>query len=141
MAQKLPGRTTIEMSEVTLSLVASATLAEVNAGKVIYQPRLGSKLTPVGIDLRVTGLFEALTDIRISSYDPAGGSPVDVATVAQAALTDGAKLNQASATMVLGAGFAAALTAGHGLQIRKTGSTATTATKVDVVILFTKTEV
>lgn len=110
----------------------TATLAEINAGKTIVPAVVGRTYQVHGVKFICTGSFAAGTDIRISDT---AGTPVDVVTVPVASLTDGALITESTANNVVGTMFAD-LTASKGVQIRKTGSSMTTATKVTGVIFF-----
>lgn len=109
------------------------TLAEVNAGKTIIAAVAGKTIIVWYFRALSTGAFAALTDIRLSDT---AGTPVDVATLAQAQLTNGAILTSHGGTGVTIGTLGAALTAAAGLQVRKTGSTATTATSITFDVLY-----
>lgn len=111
----------------------SATLAEINAGKTIKPIRPG-QLVVLDFMLRVTGGFATAVDVRLSDLS---SGPVDIATIAIAQMTNGAKHTPESANVTLGAGFDAPLTPPVGLQIRKTGSAATGGTSVSGWIMYT----
>lgn len=109
--------------------VGTVLLADINAGYTIVPAVPGRTLRPIGVWVRSNGAFAACTDVRIGDT---AGTPVVVAQFAVANLTDGAILTDHKETGVtLGAGFFAQCTADKGLQIYKTGSTATTATSLD----------
>jgi len=110
------------------------TLAEINAGHIILVDAAGVTLKPVGLLAKVNGLFEACSSVDITDN---AGSPVNIASLAVAQLTNGAALNECSAGVTLGAGFLAALTAGKGLKVSKTGSAATTGTSITFRVLYT----
>ena len=119
--------------DMTYTLVATATLAQINTGTTILAGVSGRSITVVGVTAFSTGAFAAATDVRLSDTT---GTPVDIATYPVAVLTDGAVVGEAVSTVVLGAGFATALAAGKGLQVRKTGSTATTATSLRLIVRY-----
>lgn len=104
----------------------SATLAEINAGKTILKTR-PDQMVITNFLLLVTGAFATATDIRLSDL---GSGPVDIATIPIAQATNGAKLVPENTNITLGAGFNAPLATPNGLQIRKTGPTATGGTSV-----------
>jgi hypothetical protein len=116
------------------TVVGSATLAEVNAGKTVIEGVSGKQIKVVGGWLKSTGAFAALTAIEFQESD---GSPV-IASYAQANLTNGAVFNMRNTItgQTMGAGFMAALTAGNGVKVTKTGSDGTTATQIDYAIDF-----
>lgn len=115
----------------------SATLAEINAGKVLIAGVTGKQITILDFVERVTGNFATGTAMVLESTN---GTPVLVQTELVAALTNGAiVLPQASDTNeTLGAGFAVALGVNDGLQVVKTGSAMTGGTKVDFQITYTQ---
>lgn len=96
------------------------TLAQINAGGVanaIVPGFSGKQLSVTSFILRVTGAFT--TGTSISLVDSAG---INVATIAEAALTNGAVLTPNSSNVTLGAGFGSLLTSGSGLWILNNGS-------------------
>lgn len=117
---------------VQFTVTGTATLAEVNAGKTILPGIPGMQIKVVGGRVKANGAFETLTAIELQESD---GSPV-IVSWAQAQLTDGAVFNLRSTTsgQTIGAGFAAALTAGNGVKLVKTGTAGATATSLDYVI-------
>jgi hypothetical protein len=78
------------------------------------------------------GAWAVCTDIRVGDT---AGTPVDVLTVAVAQATDGAVHSEDAGTNTLGA-FGIDLTVGKGIQVYKTGSTATTGTTVKIRLLY-----
>lgn len=133
MAHPFPGRQYIDLDLIAFAKTVTATRAQINAGLAIVAAIPGATITPIAYTMTCIGAFGALTDIRISTSD---ASPVDIFTVAQADLTDGSKHGTVSSTTTLGAGFAVAGTKGKGINIRKTGSTATTATSATVTLHY-----
>lgn len=111
----------------------SATLAEINAGKVLIAGVAGQKITVVDYAARVTGNFAAGTAIILESNN---GTPVLVTTLAEAGLTDGALLRPSSANTTLGAGYSAPLGTGDGLQVVNSGSAQTTGTSVSFTLTY-----
>ncbi len=94
----------------------------------------GVEIRPVGFLIIVnSAAVGAVTDIRLSSLE---STPTDIVTIAVANLTLGAKLDQANANAVLGAGFGAVLPIGYGVQLRKTGASATGAFTIDVYFFY-----
>ena len=108
---------------VVFTRTVSATLAQINAGHAILPATAGVQYILLGYTLRISGSFDTGTGIALQDSN---GTPVVVATVLTASLSDGALLTPASANTTLGAGFAAPLTAGKGLSIIKAGATALT---------------
>ena len=119
----------------TQTAIIVATLAQINAGKVLIAGASGQKITVVDYIARVAGNFAAGTSIELESTN---GTPVAVSTIAEAALTDGAILTRSSASTTLGAGFGAQLGSGDGLQIVNNGSAQTTGTSVTLTITYTQ---
>lgn len=120
--------------QVEQTVIATVTLAQLNAGLVIVPADASRTIIPTALRLAVTGAFTGLTDLRVS--DTSAG-PVDIFTVAQAQLTDGAVLTSTGgAGITLGAGFLASLTAGAGVQVRKTGPAAVGGTSVQVMLRY-----
>lgn len=113
--------------------VVSATLAEINAGKVLIAAAVGQKITVTNYTARVTGAFATGTSVELESTN---GTPVAVSTIAEAGLTNGAVLTPASANTTLGAGYAAPLGTGDGLQVVNNGSAQTGGTKIDFTISY-----
>jgi hypothetical protein len=74
------------------------------------------------------------TDIRISTTD---ATPVDLVTVVVAGLTNGSRISGTTSTNVTyGAKFANKLNQGAGINLRKTGATATGAFTIDILLEF-----
>jgi hypothetical protein len=115
--------------EVVSCITGTATLDEINAGKVILSAVPNRQIRVVGCYLAVDDSFATLTDVRISDT---ADTPVDAVTVVQSVLIDGATLCDAS----MGLTFTA-LTKEKGLQIRKTGDAGTGGTSITYRILYT----
>lgn len=114
------------------SVQGTATLAEVNASKVLVAATPGQTIRPIGGRLKFNGAFGAMTALVLQ--DTAGS--VTIISIAQAQAADGAVFDFRNTItgQTIGAGFAAALTAGLGIQIAKTGSSATGGTSVEYII-------
>lgn len=115
------------------SVRGTATLAEINAGKTLITGIPGQQIRVIGGYMRVNGgALGALTALVIEESD---GSP-DIVSWAQANLTDASRwdLRTVITGQTIGAGFNAALTAGQGVSLSKTGSDATTATDIEYVL-------
>jgi hypothetical protein len=132
---KSTGRTLATFNSAVAPIHAAyftATLAQINATYVIAADDPNKQYVPVGFYLQSVGAFTGLTDLRLSD-----SSNVDIVTVLQAQLTNGALFGPNGGTGVtIGAGFAAPLTAGKGLVLRKTGGTAAGGTSVTGVLLL-----
>lgn len=112
--------------------VMGITPAQLNAGYYIVLPSHMLKLTVLDIFFRVNSAqIGAVTDVRLSTDE---ATPVDIFTVLQANATSGVKLSPESANMSLGAGFAVALQQGAGILLKKTGSDATGAFTLDLIL-------
>ncbi len=105
----------------------SATLAEINAGKVLIPGVTGKAITVTNFDWRVTGTFTTATAVVLASDN---GTPVVVGTEAIAGVTTGAIILPSDTNMVLGAGYGVALGTGDGLKVTKTGSSAAGGTSI-----------
>lgn len=113
--------------------VVSATLAEINAGKVLIPGVSGKAITVISFVERVTGTFTTATAIVLASDN---GTPVVVGTEAIAGVTNGAVILPSDTNMVLGAGFGVPLGSGDGLKVTKTGSTAAGGTSISFTINY-----
>lgn len=113
-------------------LNVSATLAEINAGKILIPASVGQSITVTNYTARVTGAFAGGTNIILQSSN---GTPVVVSTIAEAGLTNGAILTPGSANTTLGAGYSQPLGSGDSLRVVSTG-TQTTATKIDFTFTY-----
>lgn len=112
------------------------TLAQLNAGYDVAPDVAGKQYKVVGYYFRaIGGNAGAATDARLSDK---AASPVDVVTMAVAALTANAEIHSGAtiSDVTKGAGWMTALTAGKGLQLRKTGSTMTTMTHLDFIVEY-----
>lgn len=113
----------------------TATLAQINAGKILIPAAAGQSITVLNYIGRVVGAFAAGTSVELESTN---GTPVAVATIAEAGLTNGAILTPAESHTTLGAGFGVPLGVGDGLQIVNNGSAQTTGTSIQFTITFTQ---
>lgn len=134
---KIPS-TFLVQNRVPQFISVSATLAEINAGKVLIPPSQRT-IQLISIHLLVAGTFAALTDIRLSDITAAGATANDILTMVAAQLGDGLVHSHLTGTNVLGAAFWASLVAGSGLQVRKTGATGTGGTTIKFNIVFVYT--
>ena len=130
-------RNITDTNQTLQTVAANVTLAQLNAGLTLVAPDAGRQLRAVGFYIRsVGGATTGLTDLRLSSVDPAGGTPTDIVTAAQANLTSGTALSEKAGTVTLGTGWNANLPMSHGLQVRKTGGTAAGPTSYDIIVNF-----
>jgi hypothetical protein len=115
--------------------MVTATMAEVNAGKVVVPAVPGHQILVSEYQINTTGTFNTLTDVRLQSSN---GTPVVVVTALLAAIGGGTKINSDSVitNVTDGAGFMVALGAGDSLKIVKTGSDATTGTSIMVRVRY-----
>lgn len=120
----------------TNKLTGAALLADINAGLTIWKPDSDQPITIRVTDFvfRPNGAFAGLTDIRLSTTE---GTPTDIVTMAQVNLTDGNYLREGDTGVTTNvAAFLLDLAANTGLQLRKTGATATGATSLIFVVEF-----
>lgn len=112
-----------------------ATLAQINAGLVLIPGVAGQAITVNDFVLRVTGNWATATSVEIESTNV---TPVGVVTETIAGLTTGAIIMPAVSDthQTLGAGFAAALGSGDGLQIVNVGTAGTGGTSIAYNITF-----
>lgn len=111
----------------------TVTLAQINAGKELIPARAGNAIQIINFTVKSTGAWAALTSILIQDT---ADTPVVVATLAQAQLTDGAILIPGATGVTLGAGFYGTLTRGKALKAIKSGSDGTTATNVIIQVTY-----
>ncbi len=112
----------------------NATAAQVNAGKLIVQPRKGKKLVVTGGHMVALG-GNAATATSVDIADTAG-TPVVAVACGVAGLTQNTRLDFRAASNVTLTTFQVALTAEKGLQIIKAGSDLATATSVDYYVEY-----
>jgi hypothetical protein len=115
------------------SVTKTVTLAQINAGYTLVKAFGACKYRVVGFTLLLNGTFLTSTDIRLSDT---AATPVDIATLAIAQAVDNAQLGPDSTGVTLNAGWAAALTAAKGIQIRQTGTAATGGTDILVTLQY-----
>lgn len=111
----------------------TATLAQINAGLILIPGITGKKITVTNYTARVTGAFATGTAVLLESTNV---SPVLVTTLAEAGLTNGAVLTPASGNTTLGAGFAAPMGSGDGLQVANSGTAQTGGTNIAFTITY-----
>lgn len=114
----------------------NVTTAEVNAGHALLAATTGR--TYRVLDWAVTARGGAAATATAVLLQDTAGTPVVIATIAVAALTQDETVNPGSAGVAGGAGGGGvALTADKGVSIIKSGSDVATATSFDVVLLYT----
>lgn len=113
--------------------IVSATLAEINAGKVLIATVSGKQIKVTGLELQVVGTFATGTSVEVEDDN---GTPIVVASYAQAGLSDGANLLPNSANVTIGAGYLAALTLDKNLVVSITGSDFTGGTSITFKIQY-----
>lgn len=118
-------------SDTLKSVVNTVTLAELNAGKTILADLAGRTVKPVAFTITVSGDFTTGTSIEIEDTN---GTPIVIASVAQAGLTDGAVIKEDETNTTVGAGFLGSLTAGKGIAVTKTGSDFAGGTSITVKV-------
>lgn len=116
------------------SIVVTATLADINAGKTLIAGVAGRKILVTSFIERVTGAFTTTTSVDIQSSN---ASPVKVAVSAVAGLTSGAIITSApTANTTLGAGFGVPLGTGDGLVVANVGTAAAGGTSIQYTITY-----
>lgn len=111
-----------------------ATLAEINAGKTLIAAVTGKKIIPLNIVQRSAGAFGGATAVVVESTN---GTPVVVTSTTIAAFGDSADVILPSDTHVtLGAGYGIALGTSDGVQVVKTGSSASGGTNITFTITY-----
>lgn len=113
----------------------TVTLAQLNAGYVLPAlPALpGVRYDILDFSILVNGNFATVTDYKLQDT---ADIPVVIATLAVAALTDGAVLVPGSANVTLGAGYTGPLTMGKGVKLVKNGSAGTGGTSIVLSIRY-----
>lgn len=114
------------VSQVNTAIV-TATLAEINAGKILIPAVTGKQIKVVGFELLVSGTFATGTSIEIEDDET---TPVVTASIAVAALSDGASIFPNTANVTLGAGYLAASTVSKNIKVTITGSDFTGGTSI-----------
>lgn len=112
--------------------VVVATLAEINAGKVLIPGVAGKQITVTSFVERVLGAFATGTSVDLQAETT--GTKIEVS--AEAALTNGAVLIPGSANVTLGAGFGAPLPAGEGVKVVNVGAAQTGGTSITYTITY-----
>ena len=121
-------------NKILQTLIATVTLSEINAGKIILPGVEGKTINVKDFTVVVSGTFLTGTSIEIEDTE---ASPINVASIAAAGLTDGAIIKPDEANTTIGAGFLGDLTEGEGIAITKTGSDFTGGTSIKVKIDYT----
>jgi len=117
---------------VTRTAVVVATLAEINAGKVLIPAVAGKRIRVTDLTARVTGAFATGTSVDVQS----GTTAVKVSVMAEAGLTNGAVLKPGDANATRGTGYAANLPAGEALSVANVGSAQTGGTSIQYTITY-----
>jgi hypothetical protein len=136
--EAVQGRATV-VEDAALRVVydAAVTVAEANAagGETLIAGVAGKQITVHDFEvITIGGAAGAVTSVDLESDNE---TPVVVAALAAAALTENAIVKPNSANVTLGAGYHVALGAGDGLRIIKNGSDITTATSFKVYVVYT----
>lgn len=118
---------TVSTDTKVYSLVDNVTLLELIAGKTLLAAVAGRTITV--LDWTITALGGAATTGTAVTLSDTAASPVLIATVAVAALTENAVVNPSTATHVTNgaAGIGLGLTADKGITIEQTGTDMTVA--------------
>lgn len=106
------------------------TLAEINAGKILVPVPAGKKAIVTNFVARVIGAFTTGTSVDLLV------GATNVASLAQAQLTNGAVLTPNSAGVTLGAGFGAAGVDDGDITVAKTGANFAGGTSVTFTVTY-----
>lgn len=109
-----------------------ATLAEINAGKVIVPAVAGKSIKVLGVIQRVSGTFGANTSVDLQSTTSAEKVLVSL----NAVLTNGSVLVNTGTNYTAGAKFGLPLTVSESLSVVNVGSAATTATNITFTVTY-----
>lgn len=112
--------------------IVTATLAEINAGKVLIAGVTGKKITIVNMTRRVTGSAAVATSADVQS----DATSVKVMVDLIAALTNGAVIINKEANATPGAGWAVELPVNEGVAVANIGSAMTTLTSIKYTITY-----
>jgi hypothetical protein len=111
----------------------TVTLAQANAGYTLLPALAGVRYDILDYTILSNGNFAAVTDYKIQDT---ADTPINVVTLAVAALTDGAIIVPGTANTTPGAGFTGPLTMGKGVQIVKNGSAGTGGTSLVISLRY-----
>lgn len=117
------------------NITVVATLAQINAGLTLIPGLTGKKITVTGYSGQVAGTFTTGTSVELESTN---GTPVAVATIAEAGLGTGAVLTPNESHTTLGAGFGVPLGTSDGLKIINNGSAQAGGTSITFNITYTQ---
>ena len=117
------------------TVTVTATQAQINAGLTLIPGVTGKKIDVLNVVNRVVGTFATGTSVELESTN---ASPVAVLTYLEAAIGGTTVLYPNSANVTTGAGFAAALGSGDGLQVVNNGSAQTGGTSMQFTITYTQ---
>lgn len=116
-------------------LTVTASLAEINAGKILIPGLTGKSINLSNYTARVTGTFATGTAVVLESTN---GTPVIVSTIAEAGIAGTTVIGPYESHTTLGAGFAVPLGVGDGLKIVNSGSAQTGGTSIQFTFNFTQ---
>lgn len=104
------------IKNIVLNYTGTVTLAEIKSGKTLVSGVSGRTIKPIRYFIKVNGAFTTGTSVIIRDTN---ATPVVIATILTAALTNGAKISSdfVIANVTDGAGFCANLTANAGIAI------------------------
>ena len=111
----------------------TATLAQINAGLTLISGVTGQYITVTGFSAVVSGNFASGTAVILQSTN---ATPLVVATLAEAGLTNGTTLTAGGSNVTNGAGLGFALGSGDGLQVVNSGSAQTGGTSITFTITY-----
>lgn len=116
----------VSMSRVT------ATVAEINAGKVLVPAVSGKTIVVTDFAARVNGTFTTATSVDVEDTS----ATVSVQSLAIAQVVDAAVLQDADTGVTRGAGMFGSITLGEALQVIKKGSDAAGGTDIEFFITY-----
>lgn len=127
--------TGITANPVSMTTIGTCTVAAVNGGTCIpLAPVSGRTISVTHFDIVATGSAATCTGVLLEDTN---GTPVVVATLAAATLTNGAHNVPLTGTLGTGFGAGAGLTAAKGVQILVNGSACTTTTAFKYALTYT----
>lgn len=110
------------------------TIAQINSGTIIVPAVTGRTLKVIRIFEQAAGGSTAgCTAVQVTDTT---GTPVVATSTTAATLTSGTVVTESTASGVTLTTFGTALTANQGLQVIKTGSSCTTATGIEFIVMY-----
>lgn len=113
--------------------VVTATLAEINAGKVIVPALSGKSIVVTDFAARVSGNFTATTSVDLQATTT---TATKVQVCAVAALTDAAVLKDGTANVTRGAAMYGSAPAGESISVANVGTAAAGGTSITFYVTY-----